>query len=784
MQAFIKGFILLLFILGNSAFAQEEQIIPNRNETHSVRVEEYRAYMDQLQRSMVDANDSLMVDSYSKLSRFYSLSYNVEKANYYKDLEIKLLEENFSVDTTRLYLAILEKISIGDNFKSKIENKDVIFEILDYASREVNSDSIHTELIRMSTAIYLSSLIRDNRFDEYSEFYTQLYPALLNKLKKNNKHSYYRAMGTIKESKQESDSSIYFMNKAGIEFKLSKNHNIYYKSNFFYRYGQLLERQNHEEEAIKQYVYALTIAEEVGYVPFMLQSSRRLLELSIRNKEVENALKYANLNYELQKDISDLASSEALLKIEMEKENELAEIELEKIALENKAKMEVVRNRKNIFLITGIALLILIIGLWNRYRFIFRAKKKLEGEKEKTEKAILKAEALKVQAEKEKKRAEESEAFERQFLANMSHEIRTPMNAVMGMTSLVLDTKLNDKQRDYVKGIQLSSENLLHIINDILDLSKIEAGKMELENIDFSISDTIDQVKRTLLHRAADKGLELKSSISSDVKNVVLGDPFRLSQVLINLIGNAIKFTENGSVSITVINVEDKVKISISDTGIGISKGKLKEVFKNFTQAHVSDNRKYGGTGLGLSISKQLVEKMGGNITIESEEGIGTTFSVHLNFVPGDENLLRERTNLKNDVDGSILDGINVLVVDDNEFNRIVAGDILQSKANLTIVEAVNGQEAFDLMKATNFDVVLMDVQMPVLNGYLATKKIRKELPEPKCNTPIIALTASVLKGDIDRCKEAGMDSYIAKPFKPEHLITEIAKALNIELRT
>lgn len=381
-----------------------------------------------------------------------------------------------------------------------------------------------------------------------------------------------------------------------------------------------------------------------------------------------------------------------------------------------------------------------------------------------------------------KNRAEQSEAFKQQFLANMSHEIRTPMNAVMGMTNLVLDTPLEPKQKDYLTKVKKSSDNLLHIINDILDLSKIEAGKMELEQIDMSISDTVDQVKQILQHKADEKGLELFVKIDSKVQDIVLGDPVRLNQVLINLAGNAIKFTEKGSVAIEVKKADNKVRFSIIDTGIGIPKDKLKTVFENFGQANTSDTRKYGGTGLGLSISQQLVELMSGTIEIESEVGRGTTFYFDVELNIGNKERYEERIAGEENVDAKILDGLTILVADDNEYNRIVARDTLLSKANVTIIEAENGQEAVDRL-TEKVDVILMDAQMPILSGFEATKIIREMENEKIRHVPIIALTASVLRTDLDRCKDAGMNGYIPKPFKAHELIVGIAEALNIKLK-
>ncbi len=432
---------------------------------------------------------------------------------------------------------------------------------------------------------------------------------------------------------------------------------------------------------------------------------------------------------------------------------------------------------------TAYGLIVLIfIFVYNRWRVASFTQRQEELETE-IEVATSEIRKQKDEAESHRAKAEKSEQFKQQFLANMSHEIRTPMNAVMGMTGLVLDTPLEIKQRFYMEGIKKSSDNLLHIINDILDLSKIEAGKMELEHIDFSLNELLEQVKQTLRQRSDEKGIELITMINSGGIDIVMGDPARLNQVLINLAGNAIKFTEKGSVSIEVSKEYKGIRFAIVDTGIGIPADKLQSVFENFSQANTSDTRKYGGTGLGLSISRQLVEMMGSHIDIESQEGSGTTFSFIVEFENGSAERLEQRLALEQSVDGSILDGLKILITDDNEYNRIVARDTLKSKAKVKIFEAANGQEAIDLVGKMPFDVILMDVQMPMMNGFDATRFIRANFDSPVRDTPIIALTASVLRTDLDKCKAAGMDSYIPKPFNPQQLITGIAQVLNITLK-
>lgn len=388
-----------------------------------------------------------------------------------------------------------------------------------------------------------------------------------------------------------------------------------------------------------------------------------------------------------------------------------------------------------------------------------------------------------------KDRAEHSEKYKQQFLANMSHEIRTPMNAVMGLNNLLLGKHPRKDQLKYLKGIQQSSDTLLHIINDILDLAKVEAGKIDLETIDFSLPALAQQLKLTMKHRAEEKGLNFSIHIDQRIPDVVIGDPTRISQILINLTNNAIKFTDKGSVSVSIehLNNENEssnlINFRVIDTGIGIPKDKLTRVFESFTQVNTSDTRKYGGTGLGLSISRQLVELMGGTLNVESVENAGTIFSFAILLPAGSEDRLNASQSAS-DIDAEVLNGLRILVVDDNEYNRIVAQDTLMSKADVEITLATNGKEAVDLFLANDFDIILMDVQMPVMNGYEATKSIRNS-KETNRNPmiPIIALTASVVRGDLDKCRAAGMNDYVPKPFHPHQLVEAIAKATGRQLK-
>lgn len=378
-------------------------------------------------------------------------------------------------------------------------------------------------------------------------------------------------------------------------------------------------------------------------------------------------------------------------------------------------------------------------------------------------------------------RAEESEKHEQQFLANMSHEIRTPMNAVLGMTNLLLDTSMDAKQLKYLNAINVSSKNLLVIINDILDLSKLEAGKMEIEKIPFRIKDVIDNVNDTSKFKAEEKGLKFIVNIDSDLPEVVKGDPTRLNQIITNLCSNAVKFTEKGHIIIDVKSTTEShfIEFKVTDTGIGIPEDKLHLLFSNFKQVDSSTFRKFGGTGLGLSISKTLIELQGGKVSVKSRIGQGSVFSVSIPYETGtaEDVAALEREVV---IDYSGLEGVRVLVAEDNEYNQIVVNDTLESLIpNVFVDIAENGVIAVEMVQANAYDLVLMDAQMPEMDGLEATRVIRKLSDNVKNKIPILALTASVHKADIDRCLDSGMDDFVPKPFATDELLGSMAKFYN-----
>ena len=386
---------------------------------------------------------------------------------------------------------------------------------------------------------------------------------------------------------------------------------------------------------------------------------------------------------------------------------------------------------------------------------------------------------LEIELEKEKQRAIDASKAKEVFLSTMSHEIRTPLNAIIGFLRELSKHSTSQEQKTYLENSTIASSHLLSIINDVLDISKIESGEMELESNNFDLKHSVEKVVTILEVKAKEKGLELKSNFNSGISNLLIGDSFRIEQILYNLIGNSLKFTTEGSIYVQCDLIQDfeeeqELLISISDTGIGIEESYLETIFTKFSQEEKDTSRKFGGTGLGMAITKELVDLMGGNITIESKKNTGTKINVFLKLTKA---IMKENceNNEENILNHDSLENKKVLLVEDNEFNRIVAQNTLRF-FKCEVVEAINGLDALEKVKQGNFDVILMDVQMPIMDGIEATKIIREDL---KINTPIIALTANAFKTEIERFKRVGINDYITKPFDENILYQSILKVIS-----
>ncbi|HBR54463.1 MAG TPA: hybrid sensor histidine kinase/response regulator, partial [Flavobacteriaceae bacterium] len=384
-----------------------------------------------------------------------------------------------------------------------------------------------------------------------------------------------------------------------------------------------------------------------------------------------------------------------------------------------------------------------------------------------------------VEMQSAKEKAEKASLAKAQFLSTITHELRTPLYAVTGLTHLLLEEDPKEEQKEHLNSLKFSGEYLLSLINNILDLNKLEANKVEIEKTTFSLKKRINDVLVALKKSADDRKNQLILEFDDTIPSKLVGDPLKLSQVLINLIGNSVKFTQNGEVVIRVSKLDQntsKVKLhfEIEDNGVGISKKKQKSIFETFSQASLQINRKFGGTGLGLSIVKNLLELMGSKIHLESQLGKGSKFWFNINFSISEE--LQEDNNPNNiiyDVDYVALENRKVLVVEDNKINQMITKKILE-KNKMACQVADNGMDAVQMVEEQTFDIILMDIHMPGISGIEATQKIRQF----NKNIPIIALTAVTIDENLDDFYRAGFNEIIPKPFKTEEFFEKIYRTL------
>ncbi|MCP4412828.1 MAG: response regulator [Gammaproteobacteria bacterium] len=538
--------------------------------------------------------------------------------------------------------------------------------------------------------------------------------------------------------------------------------------------GEISLALTHYNKAIVAIQRALLLAQELGEATEVRKVSHSLFELYKIKEQYMQALAMHILYIDSKSSIENEQNQREVIrqmyKYEYEKKaiaDDIRSAERQKLqtALLSEAKTQ------QLYMMLMLGLLIIFITIiYNR--FLVTNKQKLIIAEQNRKLAI----AAEV--------AEAANKSKSAFLANMSHDIRTPMNTIIGMTHLAMKTDLNSKQMGYIKKTSISAQNLLGIINDILDFSKVEANKLEMELIDFNLDTVTKDVLDMITFIASDKGIKVSLSVDSNVPRSLIGDPLRLRQVLINLLNNAVKFTDKGGIIVFTTHldsqVDDKLVLAftIKDNGIGISAEQQKNLFIPFTQGDDSTTRQYGGTGLGLSISQKIIQLMGGEIEVESKEGVGSTFRFNACFnlqedCQSQKELFTEQDEAADIDEKESLRDAKILLVEDNEMNQEMLQEIL-SMSGIKVVTANNGQEALDVLSKELVDGILMDCQMPVMDGYEATHRIREQ--EDFKALPIIALTGNAMESERQKVLAIGMNDFITKPIQFDTLFTTLAK--------
>ncbi len=719
--------------------------------------------------SEVISDSVCMAKTYISIGDVYSVLLNYDKAidNYNKAYELNNIAHNYDIEITSLdrignrYMDKGGSLSDTDFFYKAIE----IYEKAKDISIERNQKTYY-----ISTCVALADAynILGNKTNSIKHLNKSLqYSNISLKAAAENKLTSYEGISYLNLG--EAYTSMKQSKKAIENFKLAeeKYKEIGDKS-WLLNTNTLLAKTyysiNDYDKAIEHINKAIEYGEQQHLSPHLKDNYKLLAEIYSKQNKHKEAYNY----YKLYNDAKDSLLNEntslsiARLQTELDMERKDKDIEsLKKSAVLQSHEIETQIDERN-YLIAGIVFSVVLLFV---ILYLYRVKQKSTEE-------IIKAKEL----------AENAKEIQEQFLANTSHEIRTPMNGIIGMTNHLMDTSLDPKQIVYVKAIKESSDTLLSLINELLDLSKITARKIVFENKPFKLSETIVNLSHLLEFRVKEKGIIFTNYIDKDIPEMMLGDATRVKQILLNLVENAVKFTHKGEVVLRVELLEDSssriiLKFIVVDTGIGIPEDKLNHIFETFTQVNAKTNRKYSGTGLGLAICKQLVEQLGGSIFVKSVLNQGSVFSFTLPFnkltSETEKTLTQQQDTRSNDqID---LSRLSVLIVDDNKINQQVAFLTLQ-KWNVKVTVADSAQDAFEQLEQSSFDLILMDVTMPDIDGFEATKYIRSKMRAPVCNIPIIANTAAAFVGDREKCLASGMNDYISKPFNPEELLEKILK--------
>lgn len=760
-------FLLLFFVIGASCvlFAQNEDRILELE-----LVVETETAQDKLAEHYLELSKLYQETDVKKALEYVKKSIQISENIHYVTEKIKGLHQlgnlyrkekefdkavevlNTSLELSKTHLnqksIALSYIYLADVYRELRERekaKDYYFKALKIAEK------IKNEWIKAKVNTGLGELSRS--FGQNNIALQYYLEALNNILQTDNVYLQgvaYKNIAEMYKENRDIEKSIEYFKQALDKFERIDNKRELAEVNF--SLGELYQQKKQFDKAIVYMKNSLGFAELAGHQDYIKKGYKNLAEVYEQNNDFKNAYDYLKY-YSAIKDTKFISELEA--QIELEKKNR----EIALINQENQFRVE--KERSRTYILLSIAILTIIFSLILYYNL--RQKNKINKELEKATEL----------AQRSKKDKEE-------FFAYTSHEIRTPLNAVVGMTQLLEQTNLDEVQYKYLKTIKYSAKNILFLVNDVLDLAKLEKGAIVLEKIDFSLRSIVNEIIDALSFKTKEKPVLLRADIGEDVPDRIKGDPLRLNQILLNLTDNALKFTKKGEVVISIRKegeTDDRVTLyfEVLDTGIGIPAEKIEKIFKSYEQAGVDTTRNYGGTGLGLAITKQLVELMDSKIKIKSKEGEGTVFSFCITFPKGEE--VDASKKVKDSIES--LSNVSILAVDDTDLNRSIFYDLVHSeKHNVSVDLAENGEKALMLCNSKKYDVILMDLQMPVLNGFDTTKRIRADKNNLNYNTPVIAMTAHAIDGVAERCDEAGMDDYIAKPINLYQLYGKIKRVL------
>ena len=647
------------------------------------------------------------------------------------------------------YTNALKKFEEALEIRRKADDKNLIAHSYNYIA------SIYTSL---------------KNFDEAEKYYNrslQLYKEI----------NYYSDMGKVMMNigklyyeKSEKEKSIGYRNDA-VKLFLDKN-KLFAAAEAMTDLAEFHKSDGNISEALNHSFRAYKIATENKYTSVRQQSLKLLSDLYLISNNLQEAYNYLKIFDDLKDSIAQREAQRKLVNLEFSNEFQRRDREMSSMKSENQLKQLTIENqsRKNTFLLViTTAIFVLLVVIFFAFRLQRKSLKILQDRNKVIDENNKKIEISMKMLEDAKEEAEKNARIKSEFLSIMSHELRTPMNAVLGMTQVIMEENPRKDQLENLETIKISAQNLLDIINDILDYNRLESGKIFLEHKDFSLKNLMAKLFRIFSYSMKQKGLTLNFNYDSSLGESFIGDEIRLGEIITNLIGNAIKFTDSGAITVDIKKIGNKpntslIRFSVKDTGIGISQQNITNIFDSFTQEKTDTTRKYGGTGLGLSIVKKLLELMNGRIFVESKVGEGSKFYFEIELENSEkkfEQVIKEPESAPNKINLS-----KILIVEDNTVNQLVMKKMLKN-TGIEIDIADNGKIGFEKVLQNKYDLVFMDLLMPEMDGYEATREIRNFNKD----IPIVALTADVMKGVEAKTKEAGMNNYLTKPVKKDELL-------------